>query len=210
MILRSLLFLVITWLGGPEIAGLYLLCIAMAEIGASAVQAGFTDAVVVYASHHVERAEQGESEARDKLYRVLASGFALPALLGILLACVLQVGAGSLVEHLYPGRTQLVSALKLIGWTLPLIALSQAGIAATKARMRMEDDALLNGFVRPALLLGTSMLFWKLNQNLASLLWALLGSYAVLALLSLRAFGRCYSFAHLFGGNRQGFIWLVQ
>ncbi len=191
-LLYPLLFLAITWLGEPEMAGLYLLCIAMAEMGASAVQAGFTDAVVIYASHHVENAEH-DHDARRQLYRVLASGFVVPVLLGLCVALALQFAAGPFVALVYPGRPELVPALKLIGWTLPLIGVSQAGIAATKARMHMEHDALLNGFVRPALLLVLSILFWQLSPTLASLLWALLAAYAALALLSLRAFARHYS-----------------
>ncbi len=202
-LLYPLLFLVITWLGEPATAGLYLLCIAMAEMGASAVQAGFSDAVVVFASHHVERAEQ-DREAHERLYRVLATGFAIPALLGLCVAVALQLGAGALVAYVYPGRGQLVAALQLIGWTLPFIALSQAGIAATKARMHMEYDALLNGFMRPALLISSSVLFWHLSPTLASLLWALLASYAVLTVLSLFGFARHYSFAELWLALKRG------
>jgi O-antigen/teichoic acid export membrane protein len=201
-LLYPLLFLAITWLGEPAMAGLYVLAIAMAELATSAVQAGFIDAMVVYASHHVERADK-EPDARERLYCVLAAGFALPTLLSVGVAIALQFCAHSLAASVYPGRPALIPALQLIGWTLPLIALSQAGIAATKARMIMEYDALLNGFVRPALLLALSVLFFQLRPTLASLIWALLTTYAVLAALSLHAFARAFSYSQLWRALKQ-------
>lgn len=191
-LLYPLLFFAVTWLGGPAIAGLYLLSIAIAEMGASIAQAGFTDAVVVYASRHLARLEEDASAEAD-LYRVLATGVMLPFGFSLLIAVGLQFSAEGIVTLIYSDRPQLAPAIQIIGWTLPLIAISQAGIAATKARLRMEQDALLNGFVRPALLLLCSVVFWQMRPTLTSLLWALPVTYAVLALLSARAFCRYYS-----------------
>jgi len=200
-LLYPLLFLVITWLCGPERVGLYLLAASIAEIGVSAVQAGFIDAVLVYASRHVDQAEE-LPEAKRQLYRVLATGFGVPMALSLVLAIALQLGAGLLVELVYPDRPVLAPLLRIAGWTLPLIALSQACIAATKARMRMEYDAIINGFVRAALLLAFSIVFWKLSPTLESLMWAQLATYLLVATLSLAAFLRHFELGPLFHALR--------
>jgi O-antigen/teichoic acid export membrane protein len=195
-LLYPLLFLVITWLCGPERVGLYLLAVAIAEIGAGAVQSGFVDAILIYASRHVDQADTVAAE-KDKLYLVLGTAFGIPLVLSLVLALVTQLGAGPLVAWLYEDRPMLAPGLRIVGWTLPFIALSQSCIAATKARMRMEYDAVLNGFARAVLLLAFSALFWKLSPELASLMWAQLATYVVLAALSLWAYLRHFELAPL-------------
>jgi len=195
-LIYPLLFLVITWLCGPERVGLYMLAVAIAEIGAGAVQSGFVDAILIYGSRHVDQVASVPSE-KDKLYLVLGTAFGIPLALSVVLALITQVGAGPLVEALYADRPMLAPALRIVGWTLPFIALSQSCIAATKARMRMEYDAILNGFVRAVLLLAFSALFWQLSPRLESLMWAQLATYVVLALLSLWAFLRHFELGPL-------------
>lgn len=202
-LLFPLLFLIITWLCGPEQVGLYMLAVSLAEVAVSAVQAGFTDAILVYASRHADRAHDDPAE-HAALYRVLAGGFAIPIAIALLLAMAAQFGAGLFVELVYPDRPALVPALRIIGVTLPFIALSQACIAATRAQMRMEYDALINAFARPSLLLALSAAFWKLQPTLASLMWAQLATYVLLAGFSVRAFTRFYSLSALVRAIRAG------
>jgi O-antigen/teichoic acid export membrane protein len=195
-LLYPLLFLVITWLCGPSQVGLYMLAVSLAEVAVSAVQAGFTDAVLVFGSRHVDGAESDPAQ-HAALYRVLAAGFAIPLALSMLIAVAALLGAESFVALVYPDRPALVPALRIVGLTLPFIAFSQACIAGTRAKMLMEYDVLLNAFGRPVLMLVCSALFWKLNPTLASLMWAQLVSYVIVAGLALKAFSRFYSLSAL-------------
>jgi len=200
-LLFPLLFLIITWLCGPEKVGLYMLAVSLAEVAISAVQAGFVDAVLVYASRHVDKAEEDAAE-KAALYGVLGAGFGVPLLLSVVFALGSLFFAGLFVEHVYPNRPMLTPALRIVGFTLPLIAISQACISATKAKMHMEYDALLNGFLRPVLLLGASITFWKLKPELESLMWAQLVAYAGMTLFAVRGFARHYEIAPLLSAMR--------
>lgn len=200
-LLFPLLFLIITWLCGPEKVGLYMLAVSLAEVAISAVQAGFVDAVLVYASRHADKADTDPAE-KAALYGVLGAGFGVPLILSVVFALAGLLFAGVFVEHVYPDRPMLTPALRIVGFTLPLIAISQACISATKAKMHMEYDALLNGFLRPVLLLGASVVFWKLKPELESLMWAQLVAYAGMTAFAVRGFAKHYEIAPLLSAMR--------
>ena len=200
-LLFPLLFLIITWLCGPEKVGLYMLAVSLAEVAISAVQAGFVDAVLVYGSRHVDRADEDPAE-KAALYGILGAGFGMPLAISVVFALAGLFGAGFFVEQVYPDRPALIPALRIVGFTLPLIAISQACISATKAKMHMEYDALLNGFLRPILLLGASVLFWKLHPALESLMWAQLVAYLGVTVFAVRGFAQHFEVRPLLSAMR--------
>lgn len=201
-LLFPLLFLIITWLCGPEKVGLYMLAVSLAEVAISAVQAGFVDAVMVYGSRHVDRAAHDPAE-KAALYGVLGAGFGMPLVISVLFAFLGLFFAGIFVEQVYPDRPALIPALRIVGFTLPLIAISQACISATKAKMHMEYDALLNGFLRPVLLLGASVVFWKLKPELESLMWAQLVAYFGVTVFAVRGFTKHFEWRPLLTAMRE-------
>ena len=161
-----LFFLVVTWLFGPETVGLYFLAVFIAEVAISAVSSGYNDATIIYASH---AGDADEDAAR--LYQVLGNGFGVTLALSAALLGLTYLGADALVARFYPNRPTLVTALHIAAWSLPLTALGQVAIAATKARMHMEYDAAINGFLKPFALLGFSLCAWGADAGVPGSCW---------------------------------------
>lgn len=184
-LVHPLFFLIVTWFFGPALVGLYFLAVFIGEIAQSAVTSGFNDATTLFASRHAD-----DPAAEDRLYRVLGNAFAVTGGLSLLLLVGLCSGAGWLVEYLYPDRPALADALRLLAFSLPPAAVAQVGVAATKARMRMEYDALINGLVKPLALLGASLVAWALDAGLLGLIAAHVVTQCILALMATRAMAR--------------------
>ncbi len=191
-LVHPLFFVVVTWLFGPELVGLYFLAVFIADIATTAAASGFADATLIFASHDADSAQKGaaDSDAASRLYRVLGNGFAVGVGSSTILVPALYFGAGALVTHFYPDRPGLESALHILAWSIPLTALPQIAIAATKARMLMQYDAFIMGFARPLCLLGFSLIAWALDAGVDGLMWAQVGAQAVVSALSIGALAK--------------------
>jgi O-antigen/teichoic acid export membrane protein len=183
---------VVTRLWGSAFSGLYLLAQAMIEIVACAVVDGPADATVVFASRHIEGAE-GDATARARLYGVLATILRLTLGVAVPVAVATLVLGGPVVRRFFPQYRELLPGLLLLGCTLIPRALSQTAIAATKALLHMQYDALLNGLLYPLFLLGGGVVVHFAGGGLTALIGAQLGAECTLALLALVVFGRLFS-----------------
>ncbi len=180
-----LYFVLATWMFGPAKVGLFMLASFIVEVAISAVSSGFNDAVIIYGSHSSDDAEDA-----DRLYQVMGNGFGITVLAGLALMAVMVLGAGPFCARFYPDRPDLPLLLQLGAASLPFIALSQIAIAATKARMHMQYDAFINGFVKPFALLGFTLLAWMLDAGVVGLMAAFLATWVVLSVLAVRGFGK--------------------
>lgn len=194
-LVHPLFFLVITWFFGPDTMGLYtLVVLSLAEVANSFVATGFQDAVTVYASHH---ADETGPEAEARLYRVLGNCFAFAVGASALLVVLTFVGVDLLVDFAYPERPQIAPALRILCWSLPAMAFAQIAIGATKARLHMEYDALINGLVKPLSLLAFSLLVWAAGGGLLGLMLAQVATYFVQAALAVWALRRHYDLGRI-------------
>ncbi len=193
---HPLLFLVLTWLFGPVLMAGYFLAVFIGEVASSVVASGFVDATTIFGSHHAdEDAEDAAASAR--LYQVLGNAFVFTLGASAVVVLLAHLGAEPLVRALYPEHEGLAPALVLLGWSMPLLSFAQIAIAATKARMRMEYDAVILGFVLPVALLGTSVVAWWLDAGLVGLLWAHLATQGLVALLAAWALGRHFDIGRI-------------
>jgi O-antigen/teichoic acid export membrane protein len=183
-------FVVVTRLYSPAIVGVYILASSVLEVAVSLTVSGLNDAVLLYSARYVDDEAQ-----HDKLYRVLANGFALA--LGVSFAAV---GAAYLCEPLIraqyhqPGAVQ---AIQVLVWSLPFSSLTTLVLAATRARLIMKWDAVLNAFLKPALLLLFTIVLWAFGAQLGGMLWAWNATHCVVAFLAVLVFRRHYSLARL-------------
>ncbi len=179
-----LYFVLATWMFGEQTMGLFFLASFLVEVAISAVSSGFNDAVIVHGSHASD-----DPERADHLYRVMGTGFGLTLAVALALLVATLLGADALGAWLYPDRPTLPGLLRIGALSLPFIALSQIAVAATKARLHMKYDALINGLIKPFGLLGFSALAWALGAQAEGLLWAHTATWIVLAALAVRAYG---------------------
>ena len=108
-LIYPLFFVVLTWLFGPEVVGLYFLVVFIAEVAVSAVSSGFNDATVIYASHAVDDESGAEIKVSARAYRVLANGLVLTLGFSILLVIAFMLCADVLCDRIYDGRDGLAS-----------------------------------------------------------------------------------------------------
>jgi O-antigen/teichoic acid export membrane protein len=201
-ILFPVLLVLLNRLFGPEVVGVYFLAIFISDMFVNAVSAGFVDAIIVYGSHHVDEADSAD-ERKAALYRVLSTCFGIPLALSILIALLGVLGADAAVALVYPHQPQLGPALTWMGCALPLIAVSQASLAATKAKLYQGYSALFTGFVFPFLLLVFNVLAWKLHAGLLGMIQAYVFAYLVLAVLSFGVYLRHYELRPLLQAIRR-------
>lgn len=169
-LVEPLYILLITWLFGPLVMGLYFLATFVGDVVIAAVTSGFADATTIYGSRHAGLGRDGD--ASEPLYRVLATGFQCALAGGLMLLVAMHLGAEPLVSVLYPGRPEVAAALRLLAWSFVPLSFTQIALAATKARMRMEYDALVTGAARPLLLVGVSVAAWAAGWGLTGLIAA--------------------------------------
>lgn len=195
-LVQPLYILVITWLWGPAFSGVYLLGYSLAEVVSGVIVAGYTDATTIFGSRHADAAEADEGHRRS-LYRVLGSAFLVSAGLAFLAGLLAQVAGRAGVEHLFPRYRELLPGLYFLAWALVPRSISQIAIAATKATMRMEYDALVNGVVQPLGMLAACFVTFALHGRLTMLFGAQLVVDCVVCAMALRAFAKHFSLQEL-------------
>jgi len=191
-LVHPLLFVVITWLFGTNIVGLYFLAVFLVEIAKSAVYAGYDEATTVFVSATVDEHE-GDIVRSQELYKVLSNAFVVPLVLSTLIIVVALLGVDQLVATVYADKPSLVTALTILVWSVPLTAIPQTCIAAAKARFIMEHDALINGFVKPLGLLVFSVAAWVLDAGLDGLMWAHVCTQGLMSIMALVGLARHFS-----------------
>jgi O-antigen/teichoic acid export membrane protein len=191
-----LFVVVITWLWGPRVIGPYLLALSFMEILSGLIVAGYADAATIYASRHLEAAETDPARRRA-LYDVLANALVSTVALSLLVAILAQLTAGLLVARFFPGYHELLPGLYFLLWALVPRSACQVAIAATKAALRMEYDAVLNGMVHPLGLLLVSVLAYALGGGGSALCFTHLVVESVVCILAFRALGQLYDLSAL-------------
>lgn len=198
---QPLSILCVTWLWGPTIMGAYLLGQSLLEIVSATLSAGYADATTIFASRHAEPARHDPAQAQA-LYRVLANTFAITAGLSLIIAFGSLLGAAPLVTHVFPGYRALLPGLYWLAFSLLPRSLGLVAIAATKAMMRMEHDALLYGFLHPFAVLAGYLLVFLAGGGLTALFAVQLLVELVVCVLALAAFARYFSLRSLLSAVR--------
>lgn len=194
-LVHPLLLVVIPWLFGTDVMGLYFLSVFLVDIVNYLVYSGYCDATAIFASHYTDRED---ARSRQALYRVFANAMAIPTGLGLIVALISIPAVGPFVAAIYPDKPELVGALHILAWTVPIWSLSSICIAATKALMKMEYDVIINSTVYPLLLLALMVVAWWLGLGLIGLMLARLIAQVVVLVLSLWAFAQHFDFKETF------------
>ncbi|MBN2803308.1 MAG: oligosaccharide flippase family protein [Deltaproteobacteria bacterium] len=189
-LVHPLLLLIIPWLFGTEVMGLYFLAVFLIDIINYLIYSGYCDATSIFASKY---ADKSDPASKKELYRIFSNAFAIPTGLGIIIVAIGLFVVEPFVGLVYPDRPELVNALKILVWTVPMLSLSSICIAGTKALMKMQYDVLINSTMYPLLLLALMVVAWWLNLGLIGLMIARLISQIVVLVLSLWAYGKHFS-----------------
>lgn len=192
-LIQPLFIVIVTWLWGPSVIGAYLLALSAMDIVSGAVISGYADATIIFASRHAEA--EADAERKRALYAVLANALACTIGLSIAAALITQLAARSAVELFLPHYAELLPGLYYLIWALVPRSITQIAVSATRARLRMEYDALLNGMAQPLLLLAACLGARALGGGLTALCVSHLVAEAVLCIAGIAAFGKFYDLA---------------
>jgi O-antigen/teichoic acid export membrane protein len=195
---HPLSLLLVTWLWGPAVAGLYLLGQSLMEIFSGGITAGYSDATVIFASRHVDGASESERE-RAALYRVFANTFLFTVGASTLVALVTAILAPVALSRFFPSYVELSPGIYWLSFALVPRAAALVAIAGTKSMMRMEHDALLYGAVHPLCSVLGFFVTYLSGGGLTALFAVQLVVESVLCVFALRAFSLYFSFAELRG-----------
>ncbi|MEZ4265965.1 MAG: oligosaccharide flippase family protein [Myxococcota bacterium] len=178
------LFLVLaTRLYGPAAVGIYLVAAQFVDIVQNVSVGGFKDGVVMYVARY-----RDAPETEGEVYRIVANAVVVVLSVGLLAIGIVLVG-GNLLLHTR-GDPELASALLPLAFTIPFYGLAEVAIAATRARLIMTYDALINGAVIPAVMTVAVVIFWWLDMGLAGLVLARVLGILVGLVLALAAYSR--------------------
>lgn len=195
-VLDPVFLLVVTWLFGPAVIGVYLLALFLIEVAATLATAGLVDATTVFGSR-LSAGDESAQESSDEVHRMLGVAFGLAIIASLCTVAAAYLGADLLVSSLYPEMPELAPALKLFAWSIPPLAVARLCVGGTKARMRMEYDALIFGLARPLLILVLGVIAWWLGAGLQGLIATFVVAHWLLALFGLGALSRHFDVARV-------------
>jgi O-antigen/teichoic acid export membrane protein len=175
-VLGIVLSVVITNSFSPSDAGLYFAATSLALILATVARLGTPVGLVYWISRLRSQARPAE------LGRVMGIALTPVLLLSLALGLLMALLAPELADWLFGGDPQVVGLLRALGALLPVLALSDVVMAATRGFGTMRATAVLDRVVRPALqlLLVLGAVLASASLATAGLGWAL--PYAVSAI----------------------------
>jgi O-antigen/teichoic acid export membrane protein len=171
----------ITRLYGPASFGVYLLAASVVEMAASLSFSGYQDGILAFAASR----DASDSKRREDANRIFVNAL----LFGGLVSVVLAVAGFVLAPRLAPLVFEQPGVGEAIGWmalSAPAILVWRLAVAATKTLMIMRYDALINGLLRPLLLLIGGLALH--GMGLTGLLVAFVGTQVLLAAIAAGAF----------------------
>lgn len=187
------LFILITRFFGPKIMGIYFLAFVIMDMTFNISLSSLKDGMALFAAKH-HHPDDPEEEA--EIYRSLANAVAIT--LGVsVVAIIFYLFAGKAIAlDRYPDG-QLASILTVMVWALPLYAVPVIVSAAIRGLLIMKWEAILIGFLRPALFCISTVIVYAAGRGIQELAVGYLIANAVLFLLAGVIFLRHFSFTKL-------------
>lgn len=194
---QPIFLLVAARLYSPELVGVYLIVLSLFDVAAALAHSGFLNAVTVFASARLEGPGAPDAGGQSAQHgtvtapsAVVGLGFAGSIICSAALAVAAWIVAPFTASWLLPSTPGSVLALAIMAAALIPAAVTQVAMAATKARMRMEYQAVLVGAVRPLLMLSLAIVGWAFDAGLLGLVLSHFAAHLVVAGLSLVALAR--------------------
>ena len=190
-------FVVITRLFGPDAVGLFLLSSILLDVATNLTVSGINDGVVLLAT----RREVAEDE--DGAHDILANAFGISLAVAFALIGLAYFGGPEGVHQWSTEGPRLVPLLQLMALALPFRVISIVVVAATKVKLTMKWDALLNGFGRPGVFLAAAVVAYYVEGSPTGLAWAYVVSWVAVGVVALAVFPRYYRYSTLFARFRR-------
>lgn len=190
------LLVVITRLYGPDVFGIFITASAIIDMTLAFLTAGFKDAALMYVSRHADKAD------RRPLYQSLANAFGWSLLLGVTLALALFLLSPTVMPYLFQYGDRLSTMVQWMAVALPLMAFDRIVLAATQGLKLMKYEALVNGGLRPVLLLVSAVALYLAMPGILGLAIAYAVTQTTVWLISLVIYHREFQWKPLWRAAR--------
>lgn len=197
-LVHPLYFAIVGQLFGAAVLGVFFQARNIAEIANGLITSGYSDGVIIFASRDVDHQDE---QRQKRLYEVLGSAFAVSLGLSVVVAAVGMLFGKPFAAQMFPNQADLGPAIQWVSLALPAIAFTRVGVAATKAHMRMEYDAVILGFLQPASLVVAALSCYALGAGLVGLMLGYTASWSLCAVATAYALGRHFSLGRIFGAT---------
>jgi O-antigen/teichoic acid export membrane protein len=179
---RAFSLMLIAWLFGADVLGVFMLAWATTEFLRRFVSYGIEPTLVYQLGRAVAARDNAE------VSRIVASSLVLVLATGILGSLILWSGMDFLSEVVLKDA-RLLQAFAPFVFVVPAFGISSVFLSATRARKVMRFEIIARSFVEPmGLLLGTS-LSWFFNIGLAGLAVSQTATFWISALVSAYFYG---------------------
>lgn len=189
------LLIAVNQLYGTAVFGIYITANMIIEILISFLTNGFKDGTLIYVSKYVDNTDD-----HPKLYQSLSNAFTWSISLGsFFLALILSFSENFFpifYEQSYADLLQ--PALLIMVLALPIMAFERIVIAGTQGLKIMKYEAIVNGGIRPSLLLFSSIGFFWIDSSSKGIAYGYLLTQCVVFIYSLFIFNKEFKWRSLF------------
>jgi len=183
---RALSLMLIAWLFGADVLGLYVLAWATTDFLRRFVSFGQEPAVVYYLSWALNDGDH------ERGARVVGSSLIIVLVTGALGSLLLWSGMDFISYHVLT-EPRLVTAFKAFALALPAVGIASVFIAATRAKKVMKYEVLARSFVEPFVLLVGTVFAWRMEAGLLGLAMAQTAAFWCSALACVFFYRSLYS-----------------
>lgn len=206
---RPLFWIAATRLYGPSRIGEFAIAVSLLELTRQFTSSGVADAVTMFLSQDI-----GRDGKEERLYKTLANAFWFIIFSGGVIIAFVFLGGHLWVASL-THREMLVDWAPVLVWGIPVLALAEMLVAATRAHMVMKWHAIILGILQPSLQLLFVVLFYVLGFEQEGLAWGWLAGVVGTSLAALVVFSRYFNPIKLVSrlprpgwhGKMMSFVW---
>jgi O-antigen/teichoic acid export membrane protein len=180
---------------GTDLFGIYVTANLTIEIALAFLTSGFKAGALIYVSKHADHPDE-----KPLLYRALANAIVWSvglALVLMILGYLLGRPVIDMVYHDAFGDQLLYMSLTMV-LVLPFMAFERMVTSATQGLKIMKYEAMVNGGIRPVLLLIFSLSFWYIWPNLTGLAMGYVATQTAVTLFTVYVYNRELEWKPLF------------
>ncbi len=186
-------FVLVIRLYGPDNFGVYVTALALVEMALALLIAGFKDGAVIFVARYAD-----EDRSNPRLYRALANALTWSLVLSVLLVLAALTLGPRFLPELYPDfGSELAAMVSLMALALPILAFERVVISATQGLKIMKYEVIVNGMMRPLLLIAFASAAYGLLPDYRGLAAAYLATQVLIGLYTVFVFHRELVWRHL-------------
>ena len=194
------LLVMINQLYGTAIFGTYITAYLVIQLSLAFLTSGFKDSSVLFVSKYVDKKDE-----HHQMYLSLSNALSWALFFGIILVIIFYCIADAVLINIYGAEfsESLMSLLHIMVLAIPFVAFDQVIISATQGLKVMKYDAIVNGGLRPALLLIFSSAMYLVDPSVLGIGYGFILTQSVVFIYSLFVFNKMFSWRALWTAFRK-------